>query len=109
MKQHDLETIGQTSLSEDVPQRDIEEFSRRDRKEEALSVQSRLIELEVEHLRLQRLVAELLMKNQKLRAQHYDHANSSASATATCSRNDPSMERMHPSMEPMKQMQPSPR
>jgi hypothetical protein len=32
-------------------------------------VEERIIELEVENLRLQRLVAELLMKNQQLRKQ----------------------------------------
>ena len=106
MTQHDVEKIERTSLSEDVPQRDVEEFSRCDGKEETLPVQFRLMELEAEHLRLQRLVAELLIKNQKLRALHHDHVGSSASTAATCSRNDPSMERMQPSIE---QMQPSPR
>ncbi len=37
---------------------------------DALSVHSRLIELEVENLRLQQLVAELLIKNQELRILH---------------------------------------
>ena len=97
MAQHDIEKIERTSLSGDEPQRDVEEFSRRDGKEETLSVQSRLMELEAEHLRLQRLVAELLMKNQKLRALHYDHAGPSAATAATCGRHDPSMERMQPS------------
>ncbi len=97
MTQQDMEKIRPTSLSEDVRQREIEEFSRRDGKEDALSVHSRLIELEAEHLRLQRLIAELLMENQKLRALHSDRAGSSASAAtaAVCERHHASTERMH--------------
>jgi len=105
MTQHDVEKIGRTLLPESEPQRDVEAFARRDENEEALLVHSRLMELEAEHLRLQRLVAELLIKNQKLRALHYDHAGSSASTAATaCGRHDPSIERMQ-----MERVQPSPR
>ena len=50
-----------------MPHRDAEEFTLQDGMDDSLSVRARLIELETEHFHLQRLVAELLIKNQKLR------------------------------------------
>ena len=49
-----------------------------------LSLRARLIELETEHLRLQRLVAELLIKNQKLRELLCEQAGTSAAAASLC-------------------------
>ena len=46
----------------------------------ALSLRARLIELETKHLRLQRLVAELLIKNQKLRELLCERAGTSTAA-----------------------------
>ena len=42
-------------------------LARADRGEETGSMEARMAELEVENMRLQRLVAELLIKNQQLR------------------------------------------
>jgi hypothetical protein len=53
--------------AESVARRGVESIDRRGSETSALSLRARLIEVEAEHLRLQRLVAELLIKNQKLR------------------------------------------
>jgi hypothetical protein len=99
MPQQTVDKIGRTPLSEDMPPRDAEEFSLRDGVGDSLSVHARLAELESEHFHLQRLVAELLIKNQKLRDMLRDQAGSLASTTAaTSNQSDPSKERMHISL-----------
>jgi hypothetical protein len=47
--------------------RNRESFSSMQHRPAVLNAQARMVELEVENSRLQRLVAELLLKNQKLR------------------------------------------
>lgn len=76
--------IERTSRSERVPPTTGEDFDRRDGHANALSLRARLIELETEHLRLQRLVAELLIKNQKLRELLCEQAGTSAAAASFC-------------------------
>lgn len=78
MPQQNVDKIERTSISENTPPRHAEEFSLRDGIHDSLSVRARLAELESEHFHLQRLVAELLIKNQKLRDMLRDQAGSSA-------------------------------
>ncbi|MGO8719223.1 MAG: hypothetical protein ACLQMO_08385 [Acidobacteriaceae bacterium] len=94
MTQQIAEEIAPTLLRERVPLLDGGEFSRRDGDEDTCSIHARLVELEAEHLRLQRLVAELLIKNQKLREMLCEQAGSSAAAANFCG-HGASIERMH--------------
>ena len=56
-----------TAHADSVAGRSVESVDRRGSESSSLSLRARLMEVEAEHLRLQRLVAELLIKNQKLR------------------------------------------
>jgi len=49
-----------------------------------LALRARLMEVEAEYLRLQRLVAELLIKNQKLRELVCEQAGTSGAAASFC-------------------------
>ena len=77
-------TIESTPHPESVARRSVESIDRRNGESGALSLRARLIELETEHLRLQRLVAELLIKNQKLRELLCEQAGTSAAAASFC-------------------------
>lgn len=79
MPQQNVGEIERTSRSEDMPSRNADELSMRDGMDDSLSVRARLTELESQHFHLQQLVAELLIKNQKLREMLRDQAGSSAS------------------------------
>jgi len=63
---------------------EVERVDRRSRETSALSLRARLIEVEAEHLRLQRLVAELLIKNQKLRELLCEQGGTSKAAASFC-------------------------
>jgi hypothetical protein len=76
--------IESTAHTESVARRSIEVVDRRSSETGALSLRARLIEVEAEHLRLQRLVAELLIKNQKLRELLCEQAGTSAAAASLC-------------------------
>jgi hypothetical protein len=76
--------IESTPQAENVARSRIESIDRRDSQTSALSLRARLIEVEAEHLRLQRLVAELLIKNQKLRELLCEQAGNSAAAASFC-------------------------
>jgi hypothetical protein len=84
MTQQIAEEIAPTLLRECVPPPGSGEFSRQDGNEDARSIHARLVELEAEHLRLQRLVAELLIKNQKLRKMLCEQAGPPAAAANFC-------------------------
>lgn len=88
MPQQNADKVRRTSLSEHIPHRDVEESTLQDGIDDPLSVRARLIELETEHFHLQRLVAELLIKNQKLRELLCDTVGSSTSAHPTSDRRD---------------------
>ena len=62
----------------------VDRLGRRSSETGNLSLRTRLIEVEAEHLRLQRLVAELLIKNQKLRELLCEQAGTSAAAASFC-------------------------
>jgi hypothetical protein len=64
--------------------RSVESVDRRGSEPSGLSLRARLIEVEADHLRLQRLVAELLVKNQKLRELLCEQAGTSAAAASFC-------------------------
>lgn len=87
-------TIESTPLPESPPRRNVESIDRHKIETSTLSLRTRLIELEMEHLRLQRLVAELLIKNQKLRELLCEQAGTSAAATSFC-RGDGVMPHLH--------------
>jgi hypothetical protein len=76
--------IESTPQTESVARRSVESVDRRSSERSALSLRTRLIEVEAEHLRLQRLVAELLIKNQKLRELLCEQAGTSAAAASFC-------------------------
>jgi hypothetical protein len=96
MPQQNVDKIERTALSEDMPPRDAEELSMRDGMDDSLSVRARLAELESEHFHLQRLVAELLIKNQKLRELLCEQSGTSAAAASFC-RGDGAMHHGHAS------------
>ena len=73
-----------TSLRESRPRGEAGSIDRRRGETSTLSLRARLIEVEAEHLRLQRLVAELLIKNQKLRELVCEQAGASAAAASFC-------------------------
>jgi ribosomal protein L12E/L44/L45/RPP1/RPP2 len=73
-----------TAHTESLARRSVESVDRRGSESSALSLRARLIEVEAEHLRLQRLVAELLIKNKKLRELLCEQAGSSAAAASFC-------------------------
>ena len=77
-------TIEAKPLAGTMPQRIVERIDRRNSETGTLSLRARLIEVEAEHLRLQRLVAELLIKNQKLRELVCEQAGTSATAASFC-------------------------
>ena len=77
-------TIESTPRSESVARRNVESVDRHKIETGTLSLRARLIEVEAEHLRLQRLVAELLIKNQKLRELICEQAGTSAAAASFC-------------------------
>jgi hypothetical protein len=77
-------TIEATPLQDAMPQPRVERIDRRSGETGTLPLRVRLIELETEHLRLQRLVAELLVKNQKLRELLCEQAGTSAAAASFC-------------------------
>jgi hypothetical protein len=77
-------TIESTPRSESVARRNVESIDRHKIETGTLSLRARLIEVEAEHLRLQRLVAELLIKNQKLRELICEQAETSATAASLC-------------------------
>ena len=77
-------TIESTPRGERVARRGVESIERSSSETSALSLRARLIEVEAEHLRLQRLVAELLIKNQKLRELLCEQAGTSAAAASLC-------------------------
>jgi hypothetical protein len=79
MLQQNADKIGRTPRSERIQPRDEGEFTLQDGIDDSLSVRARLNELESEHFHLQRLVAELLIKNQRLREMLRDQADPSAS------------------------------
>jgi hypothetical protein len=91
MPQQYADKVGRTLLSERIPPRDAEEFTLQDGIDDSLSIRARLIELETEHFHLQRLVTELLVKNQKLREMLCDTVGSSTSAHSTPDRHDASV------------------
>jgi hypothetical protein len=62
----------------------IDRLDRRSSETGTLSLRARLMEVEAEHLRLQRLVAELLVKNQKLRELLCEQGGTSAAAASFC-------------------------
>jgi hypothetical protein len=64
---HNAGMIEPRVLLGDGPPGNVERRSQHDGNEAGRSIRMRLMELEDENLRLQRLVAELLIKNQKLR------------------------------------------
>lgn len=76
--------IESTPHAESVVQRNVESMDRHSSETSTISLRARLIELEAEHLRLQRLVAELLIKNQKLRELLCEQAGTSAAAASLC-------------------------
>ena len=76
--------IESTAHAESVAGRSVESVDRRGSESSSLSLRARLIEVEAEHLRLQRLVAELLIKNQKLRELLCEQAGTSAAAARLC-------------------------
>jgi len=95
MTQPSVEKIGRTYIPERGALHGIEEFAQRNGNEDEFSIQCRLIEIEAENLRLQRLVADLLVKNQKLRELLCENTGSTSSdAAATCGRDDAAMEPM---------------
>lgn len=61
-----------------------ESIDRRSSETSGLALRARLIEVEADHLRLQRLVAELLIKNQKLRELLCEQAGTSQAAASFC-------------------------
>jgi len=89
-------TIEATSHAETMPRRNVERIDQRNSETSTLSLRARLIEVEAEHLRLQRLVAELLIKNQKLRELLCEQAGTSAAAASFC-RGDGTMPHRHAS------------
>ncbi len=93
MTQPSVEKIGRTHIPERGALHGVEEFAQRNENEDEFSSQCRLMEVEAENLRLQRLVAELLVKNQKLRELLCESAGASAAAASFC-RNEASMEPM---------------
>ena len=76
--------IESTPDTESVALRSVESVDRRSSESSVLSLRARLIEVEAEHVRLQRLVAELLIKNQKLRELLCEQAGTSAAAASFC-------------------------
>lgn len=74
MTQWNVEKIVRTYLAERGALHEIEHYAARDGQPDEQSTHSRLMEVEAENLRLQRLVAELLIKNQTLRDTLYEHA-----------------------------------
>ena len=84
-------TIESTPPQESPLRRNLESIDRQKIETGTLSLRTRLIELETEHLRLQRIVAELLMKNQKLRELLCEQAGTSTAAASFC-RGDGSMQ-----------------
>jgi hypothetical protein len=89
-------TIEATSHAETMPRRNVEGIDRRNSETSSLSLRARLIEVEAEHLRLQRLVAELLIKNQKLRELLCEQSGTSAAAANFC-RGDGGIQHRHAS------------
>ena len=80
-----LGTIESMPPRESVARGNVErEFHRHKGESGNLTLRARLIEVEAEHLRLQRLVAELLIKNQKLRKPPCEQAGTSAAAASLC-------------------------
>ncbi|HTU50928.1 MAG TPA: hypothetical protein VMF56_10055 [Acidobacteriaceae bacterium] len=73
-----------TPHAESVARGNVARIDRRGSEPGNLSLRARLIELETDHLRLQRLVAELLIKNQKLRELLCEQAGTSAAAASLC-------------------------
>ena len=73
-----------TPLRESGPRGKVESLDRRGSETGTLALRARLIEVEAEHLRLQRLVAELLIKNHKLRELLCEQAGTSQSAASFC-------------------------
>ncbi|MFZ1945863.1 MAG: hypothetical protein WAU43_19730 [Acidobacteriaceae bacterium] len=69
---------------ESVARGNVERIDRHKGEPGNLTLRARLIEVEAEHLRLQRLVAELLIKNQKLRELLCEQAGTSAAAAILC-------------------------
>ncbi|HEY5255422.1 MAG TPA: hypothetical protein VIJ53_12280 [Acidobacteriaceae bacterium] len=88
--------MGTTAHTDSVAGRGVESVDRRGSESSSLSLRARLIEVEAEHLRLQRLVAELLIKNQKLRELLCEQAGTSAAAASLC-RGDGAMGQGHAS------------
>ncbi|MGC1872153.1 MAG: hypothetical protein WA700_14455 [Acidobacteriaceae bacterium] len=91
-----LGTIESTQPWESVARPNVEPIDRHTSEPGNLSLRARLIEVEAEHLRLQRLVAELLIKNQKLRELLCEQAGTSAAAASFC-RGDGAIGRGHAS------------
>jgi hypothetical protein len=76
--------IGTTGHAESLAPRSVGSVDGRGGGSSSLSLRARLMEVEAEHLRLQRLVAELLIKNQKLRELLCEQAGTSAAAASVC-------------------------
>ena len=79
-----IETVESMPRTESVAPRIGDSIDRRSIDTSTLSLRARLIELETEHLRLQRLVADLLIKNQKLRELLCEQAGLSAASASLC-------------------------
>ena len=79
-----IETVESMPRTESVPPRSGDSIDRRSIDTSTLSLRAQLIELETEHLRLQRLVAELLIKNQKLREFLCEQGGTSKAAASFC-------------------------
>jgi hypothetical protein len=88
--------IEATSHAETMPRRNVDRVDRRNSEASTVSLRARLIELETEHLRLQRLVAELLIKNQKLRELLCEQSGTSAAGANFC-RGDGGIQHWHAS------------